>query len=281
MRYLKSILKKFRVFFLLFLLVFIIALPIYAQIEKKGMILFYNPETNINNFASVKAMFDKYLSEYGEYRFQPFNKRKIFENSVGKIDSSTLVIASSWHFRTLNKKSSMIPLLIAIRDGKFTFKKILLARKPISTIEDIAGKTVASSSSKKYTLSLLREMFGEDKSELLSKIKILIVPKDIDALMSVSFGVAQAAITTETSLKQIEQVNPNLKKKLTRLLTSGEILMPIVSCRNKASGNEIIDELTEILVKMNTTESGRKKLAALSMDGWRSISPDIMEMLNK
>jgi hypothetical protein len=245
------------------------------------MILFYNPEININNFASVKALFDKYLSAYGNYKFQPFNKRKIFEDSIEKIDSPKLLILSSWHYRSLNKKISLIPTLIAVRNGKFTFKKTLLGRKPISTIDDLAEKTVASSGSRENTLDQLREMLGKDNAELLSNIRILNVPKDIDALMSVAFGVAHAAITTEASLKQIEEINPKLKEKLTVLLTSGEILMPIVSVATQESKKENVDELINVLIKMNSTKSGRAKLAALSMDGWNNIPPNILERLNK
>lgn len=270
-------------FFLLFLLIFITALPIFAQIDKKGLILFYNPETNINNFASVKAMFDKYLSVYGNYKFQPFNKREIFEGEVEKIDSYTLLIVSSWHFRSLTKKAPLTPILIATRDGKFTFRKILSARKSISDVNDLSGKTVASSGSKKYTLSLLRKMFGKDKMELLSNIRILNVPKDIDALMSVGFGVAQAAITTEASLKQIGRINPKLKEKLTRLLISDEILMPIVSCGAKTDTDDIKtrDELVKILKNMGFTVSGKEKLGLLSVDEWIDIPSNLLEELNK
>ena len=64
----------------------------------KLTIYFYNPEININNFASLKKEFDTYLSAYGEYQLQPFSEREIFEKvAVSKNDG--IFIISSWHYK--------------------------------------------------------------------------------------------------------------------------------------------------------------------------------------
>jgi len=44
-----------------------------------SIIYFYNPETNINNFATLKTAFDTYLVNHGGYYFQPFDSRENFE----------------------------------------------------------------------------------------------------------------------------------------------------------------------------------------------------------
>ncbi len=281
MAFFKRIQKKVVFSLLFFLLAGMIVFPIFASNGISRMVYFYNPETNINNFASLKALFDEYLSFYGNYKFQPFNKKKIFEKTAEKIDASSLFILSSWHFSSLTKKIPLNPLLIAQREGKFTFKKVLLARKPFSKLDDLANKTIASSGTKEYTLSLLNEMVDKDKDVILAGIRILSVPKDIDALMSVGFGVAQAAIATEASLKQIEQINPKLKEKLTNLLTSNEILLPIVSSKSRGADKESINKLITILKAMSISNIGKENLATLSIDKWASIPPDIMERLNK
>lgn len=281
MTFFKLILKKIVPYFLFSLLAGMIAFPIFASNEISGMIYFYNPETNINNFSSLKALFDKYLSFYGNYKFQPFNKKNVFERVAAKMEFPVLLILSSWHFRSLTKKITLNPLLIAEKEGKFTFKKVLLARKPFSNINDLANKTIASAGTKEYTLSLLNEMVGKNKAALLAGVRILNVPKDIDALMSVGFGVAQAAIATEASLKQIEQINPKLKENLISLLTSKEILLPIVSSKSRGADKESINKLITILKTMSISKSGKENLAMLSIDKWTSIPPDIMERLNK
>ena len=64
----------------------------------KLTIYFYNPEININNFASLKKEFDTYLSAYGEYQLQPFSEREIFEKvAVSKNDG--IFIISGWHYK--------------------------------------------------------------------------------------------------------------------------------------------------------------------------------------
>jgi len=70
-------------------------------------IYFYNPETNINNFATLKTAFDTYLVNHGGYYFQPFDSRENFE-AVIKEKKGDIYLLSSWHLKALQQKN--VPL---------------------------------------------------------------------------------------------------------------------------------------------------------------------------
>ena len=264
----KSRYKKHRSVVLIVLV--IITLPVFlfdrtasAQAQQEGLIFFYNSEININNFVSIKVIYDKYLYRYGNVNFQPFDNKKIYEETFRKTNLPTVLVISSWHFRSFSKKVSLLPLLVATRNGKTFFKKVLSVKKPFRELRDLAGKVVASASSVEHTRELLLKMLGKNRKDLLSTIRILTVPKDIDALLAVGYSIAHAAVTTQDSLKLLESINPGLKRKLETFSISGDILMPVLAIKKLGVIGEPQKKIIQIMKEMKTSESGRESLSAL------------------
>jgi hypothetical protein len=231
---------------------------------------FYNPETNINNFAPLKIEFDKYLSGYGSFQFQPFSDRKSFEKYItGRNDGVFLM--SSWHYCQL-KKTLPIDVeakLVGVSEGKSTHEKILTAKNNIININLLKGKIVASSGNEEYTKNVLIQMLGEEKKGIVNSMRILTVPKDIDALMAVGYGMADSALTTEKSLAKLAAINPKQYRFLRPLAKSEEILLPIVAAPKQSDEN--IKWLLTIIEKMETLDAGKTKLKMLGVDGWKKV----------
>lgn len=148
------------------LLLFVLAIsPSFLLcVESKGAaskqtIYFYNPETNINNFASLKISFDTYLAKFGNYQFQPFDEKETFESSLLQ-DNQSVYLLSSWHYQLLRDRLALQPVLVGVYKGRATQKKILAVRRDITDVSELSGKTVACSGSKQYTENLLAEMLG-------------------------------------------------------------------------------------------------------------------------
>ncbi len=233
-------------------------------------IYFYNPEININNFASLKTEFDKYLSIYGPFQFQPFSDRKTFEKFiVGRNDGVFLM--SSWHFRQLKRKSpiDMEVELVGVSKGKATYKKILTTIDIIIDVNLLKGKIVASSGNEDYTKNLLMQMLGEEKNDIVNSVKILTVPKDIDALMAVGYGMADSALTTENGLAKLATINPKQYGFLRPLAKSEEILLPIVAAPKHYDEN--IKLLLTVIENMEKVFDGKKNLRMLGVDGWKKV----------
>lgn len=263
----RKIPKRYRLIILCLIVGFSLFLTLINPVaSSKYTIYFYNPETNINNFASLKIEFDTYLSSFGPYEFQPFSDKDTFEKFIAQKRDCAFLI-SSWHFRNLKEEYQMEPVLVGVLNGKFTQKKILLAKENIQTLDLLKGGKVASAGNENYTKNILIQILGEKKREVADSMRVLTVPKDIDALMAVGFGMANSALAAESSLDKLSSINPNQYKMLKPLTTSKEILLPIVAIPQKCDKD--VEELVTIIEKMGKISEGKKKLKMLGLDGWK------------
>ena len=240
-------------------------------------IYFYNPESNINNFVLLKNEFDKYLSDYGPFTFQPFSDRNTFEKFISR-ERDGIFLLSSWHYKDLKEKIPIEPVYVGISKGKSTQRKILFSKGNIPGIDALRGKSIASSGSEEYTKNIILQMLGEEKKDIVNSLKILTVPKDIDALMAFGFGMANAALTTEHTKAKLLTINPKLCDKLQEL-ASTETYLQIVAAPKQF--NENIHKLLTLVEKMTSSMNGRKNLKMISLDGWKEVSTAEREYLEK
>lgn len=261
-----------------FLLILLLLTPFLAYSNPKGeqnmgTIFFYNPETNINNFVSLKISFDTYLSKFGHYRFQPFDKKELFEAALIEPNHG-IYLLSSWHFQSLRNEIDLEPLMVGVFNGQSTQKKILTVKKNISNVMLLKGKTIASSGNKQYTINLLKEILGNANLEILQTVKLILVPKDIDALMAVSFGMATAALTSERSFENLRKINPKQHQGLRPLMESKQHYLALAVLPVLANKDSNSDDLLDILEKMGINSEGEIRLRMLGLDGWRRLSKE-------
>jgi len=237
---------------------------------------FYNSETNINNYVSLKITFDTYLSKFGAFRFQPFSDKDIFEKTLlEKQDGGFLL--SSWHYRILRQKVPITPVLVGVSHGKSTQRKILSAKKQISEVGLLKGGKIASAANEAYTRTILSQILGEKSAEILAQVKLILVPKDIDALMAVGFGMADAALTTEDSLENLSRINQKQYSMLTRLGASEKQFLTLAVVPKKTARNAVA--LLEILEGMSKAPEGESRLRMLGLDGWRKLTQSELKEL--
>ncbi len=87
--------------------------------------------------------------------------------------------------------------------------------------------------------------------------------------MAVGYGMADSALTTESSLDKLATINPKQYGFLRSLLKSEEILLPIVAAPKHYDDN--IKLLLTIVENMETVLDGRKNLRMLGVDGWKRV----------
>ena len=241
-------------------------IPSVSATSEKIPIYFYSSETNINNFKSLKMEFDRYLSKYGSYEFQPFEDRETFENHI-KDKEKCLLLLSSWHFRSIDEAYYLAPVLVGVRDGSKYHKRVLVTIGKEANFDALRAGPIASASSAQHTTDILKGMLKEEYHKV--QFDILKVSKDFDALLSISFGASKSAITSQNSLKQMEKINPKLCAGMAVLAESDESLLLILavpeSFKKEAKG------MVDIINDMPADPDGKEKMGMLGLDGWKEL----------
>jgi hypothetical protein len=114
----------------------------------------------------------------------------------------------------------------------------------------------------------------EDKGAA-EQARILTVPKDIDALMSVGFGMSKAALTSRNAFEELKIVNPALYKKMKILAEGQESLLLLLAVPEGFV--ERSAETVKVIQNMPMSPDGKKKMRMLGLDGWQE--PDLSDKL--
>lgn len=262
--HIRSFLNTYRLsIVLLFCVVFLaLTLALSAQVDKTT-VYFYSSETSINNFKSLKMEYDRYLARLGSYEFQPFSDRKAFEQYI-KDKKQCVLLLSSWHFSKINKEYALTATLAGTRNGQKYQKRVLVTKD-----DPIKPGQVASASSKEHTSSYLRAMLKG--KGIIDKIQVLTVPKDIDALMSVGFGMSKLALTSGNALDELKKVNPTLHQNM-KIVAEGEESLSLIVAVPRGFRKEA-DKIVAIFQDMATNPDGKEKLMMIGLDGWQPLDP--------
>ncbi|MBF0549702.1 MAG: hypothetical protein HQK60_04110 [Deltaproteobacteria bacterium] len=241
------------------------------------VIFFYSSETNVNNFKSLKMKFDQYLSELGSYEFQPFNDRMVFEQYI-KDKRNGFLLLSSWHYNHIYREYGLKPVLVGTKGGK-KYQKMILATKGESGKDDLlAIDPLASASSVAYTRSVLRGMLRQ--KETTDSVSILTVPKDIDALVSVGFGMSKSALAAESTLDQLKTINPALYKEV-KVMAEGRESLSLVLAAPK-NWEPLNAAMLKIIKEMPLGSRGKELIEMIGLDGWKELDPaDVQKLESK
>lgn len=236
--------------------------------EVRPTFYFYNTETNINNFATLKMGFDIYLENHGGYYLQPFDLRENFEKIIQK--KGNIYLLSSWHLKELQQKKVPLEIaLVATSKGNTMQRKVLSVKKDINNVAMLKNTVIAAAGSEEYVHSILKQILGKEQEALLKDIKILIVPKDLDALLAVGFGMASAAISAENGLDKLAMMNPGHFRELHSLGFSEKDYILIAATLKKPDQQET--QLLEVLREMSEADAGKANLKLLGIDGWSTL----------
>jgi hypothetical protein len=238
---------------------------------------FYSPETNINNFGTLKGEFDAFFAGAGGHKFQPYSDRAAFEKVIE--GNAGLFLMSSWHYPQLAAKAAWHPVLIGQLKEKSTQRHVLCAKKTVANFAALKGVKVASAGNKAFTLDLLFDLLGPDHRALVTEQNLLPVPKDLDALMAIGFGVAQAAVATESGLDKLARTNAKQHDALTQLAKGSERLLPIVVA--PAQPDAASQALLKVLAGMGADPEGQQRLRLLGLDGLAPIADAHLNELRK
>lgn len=234
-----------------------------------GEVLYFDAESSVNNFQSLKSQFDGYLSTRGPYAFRPCPSRDEFERTIPGAPGD-IVMCSGWHFRHLRSDRPLEAVLVGVNKARPVNKKILCMKRAAQAIASLPGRPIAGAGSEAFMRNMLVGMVGKEHRQAIEAAKVLIVPKDIDALMAVGYGMATGAFVSEKSFDQLQRVNPTLAGQLTTVARSEEILRLVVAARPGYGAD--VSKFLEVVSGMQNTPDGERGLQLLGLDGWKRLS---------
>jgi hypothetical protein len=240
----------------------------HVTADESTIIYFYNPEINITRNAVLKNTFDLYLEAQGDYQFQPVDNKATFESLI-KEKNNAIFMMSNWHYLQLTKASLLNSSMLALRgtkDGKDTYHKILVSKQAKL---DLQTMSLATSGNEEYSRAILNDIYSQQSIDQFFAFNILAVPKDIDALMAVGFGLADAALTTKSSLDKLSTLYKQQNQALHILGESQAMKRLAVVFKQIPLAKH--HQIQSMLIRMTTDKKGKRGLNMLGLDDWRLV----------
>lgn len=255
-----------KVFFIALFVLLILGVPSAALSQEALTIYFYNPEINTTRNVVLKTVFDQYLKEKGKFQFQPVDNRRAIETLI-QGDKHSVFMISNWHFDQLQSKSfPTLPVLRGVKNGNDTYQKFLVVKNADTPFESM---TIATSGTPLFSRSILADIYQSHTPEQLNKPNFLLVPKDIDALMAVGFGLADAALASELSLETLSTLYKKQHQQLIILGNSRPLKRLLVIHHDTTS--PIKTAAIAALSDMSQSSKGRQALQILGLNGWKLL----------
>lgn len=239
------------------------------QVSSRTKVYFYNPEINTARNLVLKNAWDNYLFQVGLYELQPVDNGESFTKLLHQEEDSAFIMAE-WLYASLISsleidEQSLELAFVGVKNGSDTYRKILVANKRALNFENV---TIASSGSKERARKVLSSIYPEYSLQQLEKMKVLSVPKDIDALMAVGYGLAEMALTTEVGLSKVALLNEHLYNDLLVLRKSEPFKRSVLVF--KSNNLELKAALVSVLSNMSQDPKGQQAMSLLGLDEWKS-----------
>ena len=235
------------------------------QVWAKEPVFLLSPDAEKDSVQLISADFEKYLSQYGDYSLQIFDLEEKLERQIEQKPQAIVMIPAE-NYRQLFKKYQLTVLAIGLVNGVTTHQQVFVARQGTAK-ENLSG-TVAMPYSESEGKIILQHLLGKQQT---ADLEILTVPKGIDGLMSVGFGMAEFAIINLTAFKQISRVNSRLIALLKQLVVGDKQYNMLVCAPLKNKTPSSARTLTALQEMKKTTE-GQRLLKFLELDGWQKAT---------
>ena len=257
------------------LILLLIATSLYGTVSADSHpaeLLYYNPDSPQSNLSRLKRSMDNFLSR-AEFpiTFQPFAHLVDFENQF-KGKPPAFVFVPQWYFKTYGVNLRLRPLLIPIRNGEPSYRKVLLGTRHTDLDFDHPPlPTLAMTPMGPDWDAILDEILFSARGTAVGKINAIIVPKDSDALFALALGQVDMALVVKENLDLIAKINPNILQSVRPLLESGAIPMPVLCFTEGVASTTDIQALMELFLNSKARESLLIIMEMLQINEWQAV----------
>lgn len=232
-----------------------------------ALLYFFSPDWRPPDFGKLTVAVEAALGPTeGPLAFQAFTRYEDFKKQV-LVKPPIFMLAPSWLEDPANNDLGLALRVVARpqRRGKTSYRKAVMTRPGVDSLEDLARGTVAAT---------LYSMGPGSTSSVLDTFhlagdaaRVVAVPKDVDALLALNFGQVDAALVTSEQYDIFARSSPSEASRLRVLAFSHEIpLPPVFACGDTDDATS--RHLAATLVALASWQPGRDLLAMLGFDGF-------------
>ena len=234
---------------------------------------YYNPDSPQSNLGHLKQEFDAFLSENNfSYAFQPFTHFADFHRLNSK-NHPSFILVPDWYYRQYGKTLGLRPLLVPLRHGNNSYKKILLI-SPVSSeavndydIISFAMTTMGPD----VPISVIKGLLA-DQLISIQQLNIINVPKDLDAILALVLGQVKMALVAQDNLQTIADANPRIVQRIKKLNKTVTVPMPVICYEENQVDKEDVERFISVFMKMAKEHPRNKIMEMLQIDDWQKFT---------
>lgn len=232
---------------------------------------YFNPDSSQSNLARLKSEMDICLGRLDPaLTFQPFTHQVDFNRKIQE-GAAALVFLPYWYLQKHAETLGLRPLLIPVRNHKTSYRKTLLVgRNSGLTLNNLGGAALAMTPMGVSSSESLKELLRLERAFPAEKIRVVLVPKDSDALFALALGQVDMALVAEENLEMISRINPRIAQAVRPLLATSPIPLPVLCYREGKMPMEKIERLKKAILEDRVTAEQFKEI--LQIDDWQTVT---------
>jgi len=235
-----------------------------------ALLYFFSPDWRPPDLGKLTAAVEASFAAGGvPVSFQAFTKYEDFERQMKEAPPEFLM-APAWLAGSPAPLPGLSLTVIAepLHHGKSTYRKALMTRPGIDSIDDLAHGSIAATV---HSMSNGSPEAVLDAFHLAAdSARIVPVPKDVDALLALSFGQVDAALVTSQEYQQLARTNAAEAERLRVLAFSPEVRLPPVFASSQAEHRQA-ERLRDLLLRLPDVPGGTDVLAMLGFDSFVAV----------
>ena len=248
--------------------------PALTHAGSTQTIVYYDPDANYDAIPRIVQSMNEYLAQQlPGYAIQMTSDPATTAETIKSMHAAYAILGAD--FVDSSKSLGAAPLLVPQYKGSVYYNKLLVDRGK-GEPGDLRGKRIAAATGDS------RNGVGDRVLDLLKHAGLQVdnavflgTSKDLDALLAVIFGQADAALITSISLNTLKIVNPAAANTMRKVWTSGNILRPLlVAIRGNERGTQR-DDVVKAFSSIPDNPAGRSAMQALGYDKWIAYTPQL------
>lgn len=238
-----------------------------VRAEPSASLFFFSPDFSPGNLSVLKQAAEAYLREAGlDARFQAFVRFEDFQREF-RSQRPLFVVVPEWASTAACLGAQARPIARPVRGGETSGRKALVAPLAVKSVRAIASGSVAATvpAGGGPTGSGLERLRRENP-----RIRIIPVPKDIDALLAVAFGQVDAAYVSTRQFAMFAAANPKLGSGLREIGYAQPMPFPMIYAGADTNADDV-EKMRAAANNVSQSGTGKRLMALLGYDGWMLV----------